>query len=329
MQGPAVKPPLIIAGGGLAGGLAALALSEKRPEVDFMLVEAGPGFGGNHTWSWFDSDIGAAGGWLAGLLSAKHWPGHDIRFPRRRRRLDGGYNSLAAERLDALLKARFAPQRYRLGEAIVALGADFVQLESGERIAASAVIDARGPDRFDMPDLAWQKFLGLTCRFDKPHGVERPTVMDAEVDQSFGYRFVYTLPFSQREMLIEDTYYATDPAVDVPRLRRHIADYAATAGWGDFEAIGEEIGIGRVVPQGPLRLARAERIEDQHAEAHGGGEVDRAPEQAFGSLMQITVGTGINRAAGKIVRTCIGKPDLYLVALRRDRNEGHIALLSI
>ena len=243
MQGPAVKPPLIIAGGGLAGGLAALALSEKRPEVDFMLVEAGPGFGGNHTWSWFDSDIGAAGGWLAGLLSPKHWPGHDIRFPRRRRRLDGGYNSLASERLDALLKARFAPQRYRLGEAIVALGADFVQLESGERIAASAVIDARGPDRFDMPDLAWQKFLGLTCRFDKPHGVERPTVMDAEVDQSFGYRFVYTLPFSQREMLIEDTYYATDPAVDVPRLRRHIADYAATAGWGDFEAIGEEIGI--------------------------------------------------------------------------------------
>ena len=238
-----MNAPLIIAGGGLAGGLAALALSVRRPEVEFLLLEAGPAFGGNHIWSWFDSDIDAPGRWIARRLSPKHWPGHDIRFPRRRRSLEGGYNSLTSDSFDELLKTQVRPERYRFGAAIVELGPDFVQLEGGERIAASAVIDARGPDRLDLPGLAWQKFLGLSCRFERPHGVQRPVVMDALVDQSFGYRFVYTLPFSAHEMLIEDTYYSTDPSVDVPRLRRHIAEYAAAAGWGAFELVGEEIGI--------------------------------------------------------------------------------------
>jgi lycopene beta-cyclase len=234
---------LIIAGGGLAGGLAALALSARRPDVDFLLLEAGETFGGNHTWSWFDSDILPQGGWMAELLGPRRWPGHDIRFPKRQRRLDGGYNSLDSKRFDALLKSLLAPDSFRLGATIAEIGADAVQLDDGERIAASAVIDARGPGGFGRPDLAWQKFLGLTCRFDRPHGLERPMVMDALVDQSFGYRFVYALPFSATEMLIEDTYYSTESAVDAPRLRRHIADYAKAAGWGAFEVRGEEVGV--------------------------------------------------------------------------------------
>jgi lycopene beta-cyclase len=235
--------PLIFAGGGLAGGLAALALGEMRPEIDFVLIEAGATFGGNHIWSWFDSDIAPRERWLADLLAPQRWAGHEVRFPKRQRRLDGGYNSLSSRALDGLLKARLRPHQYRLGPAIVALGPDWVQLDSGERISAGAVIDARGPSGFDLPDLAWQKFLGLTCRFERPHGLARPVVMDALVDQSFGYRFVYALPFSAGEMLIEDTYYSTEPAVDVPRLRRQIGDYARAAGWGAFEVAGEEVGI--------------------------------------------------------------------------------------
>ena len=106
-----MNAPLIIAGGGLAGGLAALALSVRRPEVEFLLLEAGPAFGGNHIWSWFDSDIDASAHWIARRLSPKHWPGHDIRFPRRRRSLEGGYNSLTSDSFDELLKAQVRPER--------------------------------------------------------------------------------------------------------------------------------------------------------------------------------------------------------------------------
>jgi lycopene beta-cyclase len=243
VQDAAVTAPLVIAGGGLAGGLAALALSERRPEVDFLLLEAGATFGGNHTWSWFESDIGPKGACLADRLPARRWQDHEIRFPRRQRTLSGRYNSLTSASLEALLKSRLRPERYRMEATIAEIRSDSVRLASGERIAASAVIDARGPGGFDQPGLAWQKFLGLTCRFDRPHGLQRPVVMDARVDQSFGYRFVYSLPFSSSEMLIEDTYYSTEAAVDAPRLRRHIADYATAAGWGGFEVAGEEIGV--------------------------------------------------------------------------------------
>ena len=49
--------PLVIVGGGLAGSLAALFMAERRPEIPVLLLEGGESFGGNHTWSFFDSDI--------------------------------------------------------------------------------------------------------------------------------------------------------------------------------------------------------------------------------------------------------------------------------
>ena len=58
---------IAIVGGGLAGGLAALALAAKRPDLDVRLVEPGP-IGGNHIWSFFDSDIAKKDRWLVAPL---------------------------------------------------------------------------------------------------------------------------------------------------------------------------------------------------------------------------------------------------------------------
>ena len=52
---------LIILGGGLAGGLAALALRAHRPDLKLALVEPNA-IGGNHLWSFFESDVAPAGG---------------------------------------------------------------------------------------------------------------------------------------------------------------------------------------------------------------------------------------------------------------------------
>jgi lycopene beta-cyclase len=61
-----------IVGGGLAGGLIALALARLRPELRLALIERGPHFGGQHVWSYFASDIAPEHAWLVEpLVSAR------------------------------------------------------------------------------------------------------------------------------------------------------------------------------------------------------------------------------------------------------------------
>src|SRR3546814_638781 len=71
---------LLIAGGGLAGSLAALAMARGRPDVPILLVEEGEAFGGQHTMSFFESDIDEADRWLAEPLIGPRWPGYYLAF---------------------------------------------------------------------------------------------------------------------------------------------------------------------------------------------------------------------------------------------------------
>jgi len=256
---------LVIAGGGLAGSLVALAMARLRPEVPILLVEAGAGFGGNHIWSFFKSDVAAEDRWLVEPIIAASWDGYDVRFPDRERTLPTRYHSCRSSLLDAALRARLRPDQYRLGAPIAAVDPAGLTLEGGERIAGAPAVDARGVDRLDALDLGWQKFLGVEYRLDAPHGLERPIVMDAIVDQEDGYRFVYCLPFAPDRLLVEDTYYSTDPGLDSTAVDARIRAYAESRGWriagvesreegllpvamgGDFDAFWPDDG-------GPARL---------------------------------------------------------------------------
>jgi lycopene beta-cyclase len=227
---PLSDTDFLIAGGGLAGGLAALALAKKRPDVRVTIVEAEPQLGGNHVWSFFDTDIAPEDRWLIDPLICHHWDGNEVRFPGHGRTLASGYNSIESERLDQVVRAAL-PADAVITARITKLGAYAAILADGTQINAAAVIDARGIGDFAMLDLGWQKFLGQLLRLDTPHGLTRPVIMDAAVDQSDGYRFVYLLPFGPKAVFVEDTYYSTTPAFDATRLRGRIADYAAAQGW--------------------------------------------------------------------------------------------------
>lgn len=246
--------PLVIVGGGLAGGLAALALAEQRPDVPFLLLEQGGTFGGNHVWSFFDTDLEAAERGLVEPLITRSWPDHDIRFPRRQRQIFIGYNSVRCETYHARMVETLRPEQYRLGSEVQSLASDHV-IADGERIAARAVIDARGPGPMSGLDLGWQKFVGHTYAFDRGHGVTRPVIMDGTVAQKDGFRFLYSLPFSATELMIEDTYYSSSHHLDVDQLSH---DLTATAG-PEARLVSQEQGVLPVLLSGELdQLWRAD-----------------------------------------------------------------------
>lgn len=234
--------PLVIVGGGLAGALAALRLAERRPDVPLLLIEGGASFGGNHVWSFFDSDVPHGAGDLVEALTPVRWPCHRVAFEGRERVLPMAYNATNAAALDALVRARLAPERYRLGAQVARIEPDAVTLATGERIAARAVIDARGPDG-PMPglDLGWQKFVGIEFAARSPEP-DCATVMDARLPQIDAYRFVYVLPLSAETVMVEDTYYSNTPDLDVGQVADRVRALAQARGLLGTE-IRQETGV--------------------------------------------------------------------------------------
>jgi lycopene beta-cyclase len=221
---------ILLVGGGLANGLIAARLAERRPQVRFAILEAGAAPGGNHTWSFHASDVDAADrDFLAPFLAAS-WTGTDVHFPAFSRTLPGGYASMSSTRLAAALAGRFA-DRIRTGAKVASVAADHVVLEDGTRLDAGAVIDGRGAAPSRHLDLGWQKFVGLELRLDRPHRLTRPIIMDARVTQLDGYRFVYVLPLDADTLLVEDTYYADGPELSAEAVRARVIAYAAGMGW--------------------------------------------------------------------------------------------------
>jgi len=231
---------IAIVGGGLAGGLIAHALRVRRPELAVLLVEPGATLGGNHVWSFFASDIAAGDRWIVDPFVSHRWPDYDIAFPGHRRRLDEAYYSIRSTQFDAVLRAALPPDTIIAAQAID-VTPDGVTLADGRRIAG-AVIDSRGPGDLGLIDCGWQKFVGQELRMVAPHGVARPVVMDATVEQDDGYRFVYLLPFGPDRLFVEDTYYADGPEIDRDRLAARIAAYASASGWTIAEVLHEEQG---------------------------------------------------------------------------------------
>ena len=250
------KADIAILGGGLAGGLIALALAERQPELDIVLIEQDEALGGNHVWSFFGPDVAKADRWLLERLVVKGWKGYDVAFPAHDRTLPATYYSLTSERLNYELRQTLPPRAILSGQRVVEVlrqaqdEREEVRLTDGSRIAAGAVIDARGMRLAGELTGGWQKFVGRLVELEEPHGIDRPIVMDATVDQLDGYRFVYCLPFSEREMFVEDTYYSDSSTLDRAAVGQRIERYCADRGWTIARTINEEHGVLPVVSGG-------------------------------------------------------------------------------
>lgn len=237
----------LLIGGGLQNALIAQALLTRSPEVRLCLVEKEQELGGNHLWCFHSADVSAEGRALVDPLVVRRWPGYRVRFPRLERRLASPYAAISSERLAQVVRGTFA--RHPSSRLVFGRGAHSVhergaRLSDGEEIRARVVIDARGPEAHPRAGvLGYQKFVGLELELEQPTTLDEPVVMDATVPQSDGFRFVYTLPFSATRVLVEDTYFSDDAALDRPALRARALAYARSAGFGNVRIVREESGI--------------------------------------------------------------------------------------
>ncbi len=254
---------IAIVGGGLSGGLIALALARHRPDISVRLIESGAQPGGNHRWSWFASDLDTDGTELMARFRKAEWDdGYDVRFPAYRRRLSAGYRSLASEDFAASLERELADDTIMTGRQVAAVDAAGATLEDGTRITARSVIDCRGFAAGDQLHGGWQVFMGRHVRTAKPHGIARPIIMDAKVDQlapagnEGAYRFVYVLPLGLHDLFVEDTYYADKPDLDRSALSGRIDQYCRAAGL-EGDPVSFETGVLPVVTGGDFGAFQA------------------------------------------------------------------------
>lgn len=260
------RADVTIVGGGLSGGLIALALRRLRPELDVQLIEAGDTLGGNHRWSWFDSDLDEAGHDLLAPFRKTEWSGYDVAFPEHSRTLKARYFSLASTDFDAGLRRALSQQTIRTGRMVEQCTRECVTLAGGEVLPARAVIDCRGFARTTHLRGGWQVFMGRHMRTRRPHGVERPVIMDATVEQLGGYRFVYVLPLGANEVFFEDTYYQDEPVLDRSALSSRLDRYASERGW-EGDILGGETGILPVISGGDFAAFARDQALDRMPQA--------------------------------------------------------------
>ena len=206
---------LHINGGGLWGGLLAYRLHQLHPELDFKLYEKGPSFGGNHTWSFNESDVSTeAIEWLRPFITHR-WDGYSVIFPKYKRDFSSKYYSISSERFHEVLQKTLPEEKKALNTIC----------------PENQCLDATGLYSFNDQHVGYQKFVGLQLKLKSKHNIEQPILMDSSVAQIDGFRFIYYLPFSETEILIEDTRYSDNVSLDEVQIKRDLEKIIYQKGW--------------------------------------------------------------------------------------------------
>ena len=221
---------IVIAGGGLAGSLAALAMARMRPEIPLLIVEENERFGDSCFGSFADGDLDAEELALIEPLLGPRWPGFYVAFPDLSRKLKADQSGIAADAVHEAMIETLDPKQYRLGTRIVAVREDALVLDGGETIKAQGAIDARGPANLSILDLLYETRLERDYLFEAPHRVDRPVLIDATVDQNGGLRFVQCLPLAPDRLVVADVCLSERAQPDDQAAAR-IDHYVATRGW--------------------------------------------------------------------------------------------------
>src|SRR5215213_4307944 len=127
---------VLIAGGGAAGCLAALAMARLRPEVPVLIVEERERFGGHCFHHLFTDEVDGKAQSLLAAVPGLSWPGFYLAFPGLARNLKGAIGGFEPDALHRAMVETLRPDQYRLGTRVVAVRDDSLVLDGGETIKA-------------------------------------------------------------------------------------------------------------------------------------------------------------------------------------------------
>jgi hypothetical protein len=109
------------------------------------------------------------------------------------------------------------------------------------------------------------------------------------------------------------------------RLDQGHVDGDAARMTGSQARVGDELRVGKGIPQAPLRLHRAEGVENLQPEPERGGEIDRPLQGRRGVGVQLRLRPGIDLFTGDVVGGRIGQGEVEIVVGRGQGNERHDA----
>ncbi len=252
----------VILGAGCAGLSTCLALLEAGVTGPISVIDARIDYRDDRTWCFWDVEPTpfthlARASWDTWRVAESGSTGTVIHS-------ETAYVSLAATdfytyTLDAI--SRYPNVELRLGERVgdpvedlsVDPGGHAMINTSQGPVRSRQLVDSRGfsPASEEIAlaraTATWvpQQFLGLHIRAARPvFAPDECTLMDFDVDQSQGLRFMYVLPTSDSEALIEDVY-MSETLLAADGYRREIETYLVDffgLNPDEYEVLGEERG---------------------------------------------------------------------------------------
>ena len=158
------------------------------------------------------------------------------------------WGGFGPEDVHQAMLATLEPKYYRLGSKVVAVREDALVLDGGETIKAEGAIDARGLTSMSMLALLHEARFERDYRFAAPHGVDRPVLIDATIDQGPGLRFFECVPLSEQRLRIADVC-LSERAMPDEQAGSRLAAYVRARGWSR-PRVGGEQALARPLPMG-------------------------------------------------------------------------------
>jgi lycopene beta-cyclase len=231
---------LLIAGGGLAGSLAALAMARLRPDVPMLLVAEGETLGGRGTLFFLEDGLGEDERTFLTPLVSHSWEAFYALLPGRPRKLKLRCHAIEASAVDAAVRTALRPEQLRLDARIVAVRDDSLLLAGGETVGGIGSIDARGWAHQTTLELGWRHGVSRTVRLSAPHRLDLPAAVDTSLGSAKACALFTCLPLDPQRLVVEHVRFSRFAEADRAEGNAAIGSYLAARGWTGAETEAED-----------------------------------------------------------------------------------------
>jgi lycopene beta-cyclase len=211
------KYDYILAGGGCAGlSLVYHLLESSLKESQILIIDPNQGEIPNKTWCYWSKEA------LPIHPQSARFSWNSFYLKDEAQQLTKPLNELSYHHLNShdfyahvLEKIRQFPNVHFLKEEVVALTPTGTEIQvtthTADSYNASFVFDSRVESNDSDQSILKQVFIGIRIKVSEPlFDPKKWGLMDFETRSSNGFDFIYTLPFSAHEALIEYTAYTTE-----------------------------------------------------------------------------------------------------------------------